>query len=150
MNKQFNKPDLGPEPTNYTPQRGLKIFIIEDESMVTMLIEDILQDLGYEVAGNASRIEEAMGKISTLTFDAAILDVNLNGHETFKIAEKLESDGVPFLFATGYGVHGIPERFHNVAVLPKPFRENDMENALKAVFSSSFLRNGRPPTAEIR
>jgi CheY-like chemotaxis protein len=150
MNKLFDEPVLSPETTNYAPQRGLKIFIIEDESMVTMLIEDILQDLGYEVVGNASRIEEALDKISTHTFDAVILDVNLNGHETFKIAGKLESGGIPFLFATGYGVHGLPERFRSVPVLPKPFREKDMERALKAVFVASSMKNGRPPTTEIR
>ena len=150
MNKQFDGVIAKPKVVDGRVLTGRKIFIVEDESMVTMLIEDILQDLGYKVAGNASRIEEALGKISTLAFDAAILDVNLNGHETFKIADKLESDGVPFLFATGYGVHGLPERFRSVPVLPKPFREKDVEIALKAVFVASSLRNGRPPITKIR
>jgi HWE histidine kinase len=73
-----------------------------------------------------------------------------DGHETFKIAEKLESDGVPFLFATGYGVRGLPERFRNVPVLPKPFRESDMERALKAVFMAPARINGRPQAGEDR
>jgi CheY-like chemotaxis protein len=81
-------------------------------------------------------MDDALNKISSLEFDAAILDVNLSGSETFSIAEKLTQDGVPFLFATGYGPAGLPDRFRAVPVLQKPFRQADLEKALSAAFAN--------------
>jgi CheY-like chemotaxis protein len=136
MNKQFDGRMTGP--VDDSARTGRKIFIVEDESMVTMLIEDTLADLGYEVTGSASRIEEALLKTSSLAFDAAILDVNLNGFETFTVADRLVQDGRPFLFATGYGAAGLPDRFSGVPVLQKPFRQADMEKALNATFAMAI------------
>jgi hypothetical protein len=39
--------------------KDLRVFIVEDESMVSMLIEDRLADMGCAVAGVASNVEEA-------------------------------------------------------------------------------------------
>ena len=49
---------------------GLRVLVIDDESIVAMLIEDMLADLGWIIAGVASRIEEAASNISSLAFDA--------------------------------------------------------------------------------
>lgn len=88
--------------------KGLRVLIIEDESMVTMLIEDTLADLGCAVVGSASRLDEAMAKASSLECNAAILDVNLNGSHTYAVADVLAARGIPFIFATGYGAAGLP------------------------------------------
>jgi CheY-like chemotaxis protein len=138
MNKRFEKLTVAPEVVDVSGTTGRRIFIVEDESMVTMLIEDTLADLGYEVTGSASRIEEALIKTSSLTFDAAILDVNLNGFETFTIADKLVREEIPFLFATGYGAAGLPDRFCDVPMLQKPFRQADLEKALSATFAKAI------------
>ena len=116
--------------------KSLCILIIEDESLVMMLIEDTLVDLGCAIAGTASRVDDAMAKVSSLNFDAAILDVNLNGVESFPIAEKLLERGIPFVFATGYGQAGIPESLRGIPTLAKPFRQNDLKGALALAFAS--------------
>jgi CheY-like chemotaxis protein len=114
---------------------GRSIFIVEDDSMVAMLIEDFLQDLGYEVAGVASRLEEAIEKVPTLSFDAAILDVNLNGHPTYPLAELLRKMGCPFIFATGYGAATLPRALNGVPVVTKPFDRHDLEKALTSALA---------------
>lgn len=114
------------------PLSGRRVLIVEDESMVTMLIEDTLADIGCDIAGTASRLDEAFEKISSLSFDAVILDVNLNGRQTYAVAEMLARKGVPFLFATGYDKLDLPEPFRGVPILAKPFRERDLEEALMA------------------
>jgi len=43
-------------------------------------------------------------------FDIAILDVNVNGKVISPVAEALQLRGLPFIFATGYGVQGLPEK----------------------------------------
>jgi DNA-binding response OmpR family regulator len=109
------------------------VLIVEDEMLVAMNIEDMLLDLGHEVAGIASRLAPGLALARDAAIDAAILDVNLAGEPSFPIAELLEERGVPFLFATGYGVQGIDERYRGRTVLQKPFRLADLGRALETV-----------------
>jgi DNA-binding response OmpR family regulator len=111
---------------------GKRVLIVEDEALVTMLIEDALAELGCEVAGIASRFDDALAKAQSLPFDVAILDVNLDGHRSFPIAEALARRGVAFLFATGYGMAGLPAGATGAPVLEKPFRLQDLRDALEA------------------
>jgi DNA-binding response OmpR family regulator len=90
------------------------VLVIEDESLVAMLIQDTLADIGCEIAGLASRFDDAMEKASSLSFDIAILDVNLNGQQTFPIAAMLGERGVPLVFATGYGSTNVTAAFRAV------------------------------------
>jgi CheY-like chemotaxis protein len=124
------------------PLSGRRVLIIEDESMVTMLIEDTLADIGCEVAGTASRLDEARKKASSLCFDVVILDVNLNGRHTYAVAEILIRRGIPFLFATGYDNLDLPEPFRDVPILAKPFRERDLEEALLAALKVGGSNEG--------
>jgi CheY-like chemotaxis protein len=111
--------------------RALRILIVEDEMLVAMNIEDILLDLGHEVAGLAGRLEGALALAREATLDLAMLDVNLAGEQSFPVADALIERGIPFLFATGYGIKGIPERYRDRPVLQKPFRAQDLAEALQ-------------------
>jgi CheY-like chemotaxis protein len=117
---------------------GRKVLLVEDESLIIMLIEDALADLGCEIAGIASRFDDAITKARTLAFELAVLDVNLNGLRTFPIAEAIRARGIPFVFATGYGATSVPEDLKSAPVLQKPFVASDLERALSAA-----LRNAR-------
>jgi CheY-like chemotaxis protein len=109
---------------------GLRVFVVEDEAMVSMLIEDTLTDIGCLVAGTAARLDEAMDKAVALNFDLAILDVNLNGVQAYPLAEVLARRGIPLVFATGYGAAGIPNELRHISLLAKPFQQRDLERAL--------------------
>ncbi|MBV8450341.1 MAG: response regulator [Hyphomicrobiales bacterium] len=122
---------------------GRRVFLIEDESLVAMLIEEALTELGCEIAGVASRFGEAMEKAKSLSFDVAILDVNLNGEQTFPIAEILLDRGVPFVFATGYGATDLAAPLQDVPVLAKPFQQHDLERALCAAIAPHISADRR-------
>jgi CheY-like chemotaxis protein len=111
-------------------ERRLRILVVEDEMLVAMNIEDMLLDLGHEVAGLASRLGPALALARESQFDAAMLDVNLDGEPSFPIAELLAERRIPFLFATGYGRAGIEERFRDRPILQKPFRASELAAAL--------------------
>ena len=115
---------------------GRRVLVIEDESMVTMLLQDFLADSGCEVAGVASRLQEAFEKIDALTFDVAILDVNLNGQQTLSVAKALIERGRAIVFATGYAATTVPPEFHKVPILQKPFQQQDLERALRAALDA--------------
>ena len=119
-------------PATATDLVGLRVLVIEDESMVAMLIQDTLAEIGCEVIGIASRFNEAVEKAKSLAFDIAILDINLNGRHTFTIADLLAERGVAFTVATGYGATGLPASLQRVPILEKPFRKRDLERALRA------------------
>ena len=109
---------------------GLRVLVVEDEMMVSMLIEDMLEDLGCKVVGPASRLEEAIELANTVELDCAVLDVNLGGQPIFPLADILRAKGVPFAFATGYGDAGLRDVDRGSPVLQKPFREGDLARVL--------------------
>jgi CheY-like chemotaxis protein len=109
---------------------GLKVLVVEDEMMVSMLIEDMLSELGCEVVGPASRLDEAMALARDAEIDCAVLDVNLGGQPIFPLADLLRERGAPFAFATGYGDAGLRDVDRGSPVLQKPFREGDLARVL--------------------
>ena len=109
---------------------GLRVLVVEDEMMVSMLIEDMLTDLGCKVVGPAARLDEAMELARTTELDCAVLDVNLGGQPIFPLADLLRERGLPFAFATGYGDAGLRDVDHGAPVLQKPFREGDLARVL--------------------
>jgi CheY-like chemotaxis protein len=109
---------------------GLRVLVVEDEMMVSMLIEDMLDDLGCRVVGPAARLDEAMALVESAELDCAVLDVNLAGQPIFPLADLLRKKGAPFAFATGYGDAGLREVDRGSPVLQKPFREGDLARVL--------------------
>jgi CheY-like chemotaxis protein len=114
-------------------ERRLRILIVEDEMLVAMNIEDMLLDLGHEVVGIASRLEPALALAHDGAFDVAMLDVNLAGERSFPVADVLAERGIPFVFATGYGLQGIEPGYRDRPVLQKPFRAQQLAEAIMAL-----------------
>ena len=116
-----------------SPSQQRRVFVVEDEIMIRMLLEDMLADLGYGVAASAGGLDEAITLARESDFDVAILDVNLNGHAVYPVAEVLDQRGVPFVFSTGYGERGLPEPYRNRPTLQKPFQLENLDKALATV-----------------
>jgi CheY-like chemotaxis protein len=108
-----------------------RVLIVEDEIVVALFLEDLLAEFGYEVAGIVSHLDDAMAR--PCDYDVAVLDVHLNGRNVFDFADRLAACGTPFVFATGYGARGIPDRLCARPVLQKPFRPDDLKRALEEV-----------------
>jgi len=110
-----------------------RILVVEDEMLIGMLLEDMLADMGYEVAAVVPRLKEALAAVERESFDLAILDVHLHGESAFPVAEALIGKHIPFVFATGYGERGLPETYRSRPVLQKPFARDDLERVLKTL-----------------
>ncbi len=122
-------PDSGPIST---ASQG-RVLVVEDEMIVAMLVEDMMSDLGFEIAGVAGRLNDAFRHLEKMDFDVAVLDVSLNGEQVFPFARALEERHIPFVFATAYGARGIPSEFAKHPVVQKPFRAEDLAQAIEKI-----------------
>jgi CheY-like chemotaxis protein len=110
---------------------GRRILIVEDEFMIAMLLEDMLTELECVVAGVAAKPAEALELINSTEVDAAVLDVNLDGTDSFGVAAALGECQIPFVFATGYGGSRLTPEFAHYPVIQKPYRTHDLSAALQ-------------------
>lgn len=118
---------------------GKRILVLEDEPIVQMMLEDLLEELGAIVVGPASCVAQADALIDSEQLDAAILDLNLGGENSHSIAERLRGNGVPFVFATGYGTAG-DGRLDHEQVIHKPYRRGDIAAAVGRALSGGATR----------
>jgi CheY-like chemotaxis protein len=123
--------------------KGRRVLVVEDDPLVAMLLVDMVEAIGCELAAVASRLDDALDKAQHLSFDLAILDVNLEGANTFQVAELLSKRAIEFVFATGYGEAHLPADLTYAPVLQKPFVARDVARALRrAVASRPKARSG--------
>jgi len=116
----------------------LRVLLVEDESIVAMMVADLLEELGHVVAGAASTLEDAVVKAASLEFDVALLDLNLNGRQSKLVVAILQRRELPFVFTTGYG-SAMTAELAEVPVLRKPFLIGDLQDVLQ----QAIKREGR-------
>jgi CheY-like chemotaxis protein len=114
---------------------GRTILVVEDETIVSFLIEDMLDELGCRTVWQAGGVSEALALLDERRPDAVVLDANLSGEFAFPIAARLAEMNVPFVFATGYGRSGIPNEWASRPVIQKPFTRDTLEAALRLLLS---------------
>jgi CheY-like chemotaxis protein len=101
--------------------------------MILMLIEDMLADLGCESVATAATVEQAVDLIGAQVFDAAMLDMNLNGNKSHSVADALAAHGVPFVFSTGYSGHDMRDGYRDRPLLKKPFEREKVAEIFKCI-----------------
>jgi CheY-like chemotaxis protein len=114
---------------NASPVSSCSVLIVEDETLLRMITE-MLEELGHRVAAEAARLEQALPLARSADFDLAVLDVNIAGQLITPVAELIASRQLPIIFATGYGVSGLPEAFRDRPALRKPFMVDGLKHAI--------------------
>ena len=117
--------------------QGVRVLIIEDDSLVAMSVGDMLSDLGCSVIGSAGSLTQAFEMVDAGGFDFALLDVNLRGQEVFPVAEVLTQQGIPFAFASGYGRAGLPDEFRTRPIVSKPFQMTELSTVLSSALGQA-------------
>jgi CheY-like chemotaxis protein len=114
---------------------GRRVLVVEDEMIILMMIEDMLADLGCEAVTAAATVDQALALIDAQVFDAAMLDLNLNGTKSLPVAAVLAQRGVPFFFTTGYTGHDMREGHRDRPLLKKPFSSEELAAILSRLIS---------------
>jgi CheY-like chemotaxis protein len=110
--------------------RGLLVFIVEDEILVSLQLEDMLTSLGCHVLDPAQTFDEAARMLDTREFDVAVLDINLAGQVVYPIARRLADRGVPFVFTTAYSTSYVSKVWPQAPTLTKPYSETQLVRAI--------------------
>jgi len=113
-----------------------RILVVDDEPLISMLVEGWLTELGCDVVGSARSVEEGLNIVGDTELDAAILDVNLAGENSYLVASALQERGVPFAFATGDGSLEADAGFDDPILLAKPFTFDGVKAVLDQLLAS--------------
>ncbi len=99
----------------------ISVLVVEDEAIVSFLIEDMLAAMGCRDIRLAGTLVAAQAELDREMPGLAVLDVNLGGVLVYPVAERLKAAGVPFAFTTGYGINGIAPEWKTATIVQKPF-----------------------------
>jgi CheY-like chemotaxis protein len=119
--------------------RGRRVLVVEDEMLILMMTEDMLSDLGCEDVVTAATVRQALAVIEGQFFDAAMLDMNLNGDNTHTVADALAVRGVPFAFATGYSDNVMRIGDRDRPLLKKPFQDEQLAEVFRRLLPNANL-----------
>ena len=83
------------------------------------------------MVGPATRLPKALALINTESFDAALLDINLDGEMSWPAAAALLARGIPVVLCTGYEINPmLPYFLKGSKILRKPYSADDLEGAM--------------------
>ena len=111
----------------------LSVLVVEDEPLISMMIEDFIDLLGHKVAGMCDTVAEALVRVEEGGFDIVILDVNLRDGPCWPVADALKAKNIPFVVATGGHVEPPPSAHTHAPQLAKPFTLDGVQAALETV-----------------
>jgi CheY-like chemotaxis protein len=114
---------------------GLNVLLVEDEPIISFLVEDMLKDLGCSEVWVAGHVSEALELIGRQVPHVAILDVHLRREVAYPIAARLTELDIPFVFASGYGSGNLPLPWKDHRSVQKPFVIEDLAAALSEVIA---------------
>ncbi len=125
-------------PDRATPRfDNLRVLIIEDETLIALLLEDMLTELGCTIAGSAATVSTAIEMMDGTAPAFAVLDINLGGESSYVVAEALAKRGIPFVFSTGYGEGRLEPPWQGRPILQKPFGQEQLAEAVAAAIGAA-------------
>ena len=116
---------------------GRRILVVEDETMLALVIEDTIGALGCEIVGPIYRLDTALRLAKEEDLDAAILDVSIRDQKIYPVAEQLLARGIPFVLASGYGDWALPENLRSHPRLTKPFTVEALKSQVRSLCGQS-------------
>jgi two-component SAPR family response regulator len=121
---------------------GVRVLVVEDDFLVSLLFEDMLAAAGCVVLGPIPRLADALDAAAKEHCDVAVLDVNLAGEWVYPVATVLSERNVPVIFVTGYGYDSIPREYAGQPRIAKPFSAQQLSRAISRVIRPGSSERG--------
>lgn len=112
----------------------MRVLVVEDEPLLSMLLEESVAELGHELAGSAATVDQALETLASNEIDLALLDFSL-GHQTtsLPVAERLRDAGIPFIYLSGHHSLEAEGDVPPAPLLTKPFSIDQLEAAISSL-----------------
>jgi len=116
--------------------RGTKVFVVDDDAIILMALRSMLEELGCEVSGTATSLDDGVRLAATVDADMAIVDLSLAGRRALPVIEALARRNIPVVASSGYDLAGMDGAgmagIEVHGTLPKPYSLTQLEAAVKA------------------
>ena len=99
---------------------GRRVLVVEDEYFIAADLKRAFGEAGAEIIGPVNDLDAALRMIVSEQIDVAVLDIHLEGAESYPVVDALIDQAVPFLFLTGYDGWALPQRYRAHPRLSKP------------------------------
>ncbi|PHI19255.1 DNA-binding response regulator [Lewinellaceae bacterium SD302] len=114
----------------------IRVLLVEDEFITRDSLREALEDMDYQISGEAMRAEQAIAILEKGETDIAILDIHLKGELTgIWVGQQIQRQyGIPFIYLTAFGDKGtITEASETrpAAYLAKPFSPTNIYAAIE-------------------
>jgi CheY-like chemotaxis protein len=124
-------------------QRPHSVLIVEDEGLVSLMLEDILREMGACKVDVFASASEALAAAGSRDYDCAVLDVIVRDGMCTRVADVLEQRGIPFIFSSGVGIDALEPRHRTRSLISKPFDDASLKNHILSLLAG----NGDPVAA---
>jgi light-regulated signal transduction histidine kinase (bacteriophytochrome) len=115
-----------------------RVLVVEDAFLLVTLLQDMFDTLGWKMIGPATRLVDALQLARHETFDAALLDINLDGTMSWEVATVLKERGIPFVFGTGYSVSAVlPHDLTASPVIGKPYQLSELKQVIQRAIAGN-------------
>jgi CheY-like chemotaxis protein len=112
-----------------------RILLVEDEPLIAMMLEQMVQDLGYHVEGTAGSEQQAFDLLRSTEPDLVVLDVQLGLTTSLGIAALCRERGIAIVYTTGHEPGEFQRDMGAATVLSKPYTSKDLQAALELASS---------------
>jgi DNA-binding response OmpR family regulator len=110
---------------------GMTALVIEDERMITDILEEMLIDLGCAAVLRAETLDSALAAIEDRKIDVALVDINLDGVVSYPAVAKLMTRNIPFIFESAVDPSLLMPPWNSRPAVQKPFNFELVEAALR-------------------
>lgn len=109
----------------------LAVVVVEDEPLLSLLLEDMLAELGCSLVASAATVADGLAAVEQHDFDFAVLDVHLGRELVWPLADILVNRSKPFVLASGGDGKTLQDRYPEAKVLTKPYELDSLTRALR-------------------
>lgn len=116
-----------------------RVVVAEDEALIRMDLVEMLQELGYDVVGQARDGAQALALVRELRPDVVFLDVAMPVRDGLSVAEEITATGLaPVVMVTAFSQAETVQRAAEAGVLGylvKPFTASDLTPAIEVAIA---------------
>lgn len=121
--------------------QSCRILVAESEAVLSMMLESVLRETGFEVVGPAATAKEALTLLGRESVDCAVMEIKLADGTSLAVAAALTERQIPFLIATSCDRRRIPAGYNGAPVLSKVYLDKELIEAVGCLLRPrSFVR----------